>query len=363
MLHAVIMAGGSGTRFWPQSRKTLPKQLLPLTGSQTMIQQTVARCDGWIPPERTWIVTNRTQVEETRIQMPRLPPANALVEPCGRNTAPCVGLAAIHALHQDPDAVMFVMPADHVIQPIEVFQRAARHAVSIVSSLPDAFVLFGIPPTFPATGYGYIERGEELALGDDSVTPGGFHVQSFREKPNNEVAQGYLDSGNYYWNCGIFCWRAAAILSALQQFEPEMHAHLMRLSEALGTELWQPTLESEFPKMKSISIDYAVLERADHVAVVEAPFDWDDVGSWPALPRLTGVDRDGNTIDGLFSGVDTRGCIIRSTEADHLVATLGMEDCIIVHTKDATLIARKDQADEIRKLVAKIEADGRERFL
>lgn len=363
MLHAVIMAGGSGTRFWPQSRKTMPKQLLPLTGSQTMIQQTVDRCEGWIPPERTWIVTNQSQVETTLTQLPQLPTTNALVEPCGRNTAPCVGLAAIHALREDPDATMFVMPADHVIRPVEVFQQAAKQAVSIVSSMPDAFVLFGIPPSFPATGYGYIERGDGLKLTENAADSTGFHVRSFREKPNADVAQQYVDSGNYYWNCGIFCWRAAAILAALQQFEPEMHAHLMKLSEVLGTEQWQSTLEAEFPKMNSISIDYAVLERADKVAVVEAPFDWDDVGSWPALPRLAGVDDDGNTVDGTFSGVETSGCIIRSTESNHLVATLGLQDCIVVHTRDATLVARKDQADEIRKLVAKIEADGLERFL
>lgn len=360
MLHAVIMAGGSGTRFWPQSRKSVPKQLLPLTGSDTMIQQTVERCDGWIPPERTWVVTNQQQVALTQQQLPDVPANNVLVEPCARNTAPCLGLAAIHILHQDPDGVMFVMPADHVIQPIEVFQAAAKQAEQIVASTPDAFVLFGVPPTYPATGYGYIERGNTLAIEN---TAGAFHVQSFREKPTEGVAREYIQTGNYYWNCGIFCWRAAAILSALRNFEPDMHTRLMRLSEVIGTSDWQAALESEFPQMNSISVDYAVLERADQVAVVEAPFDWDDVGSWHSLPRLMSEDTSGNTIDGLHVGVDTQGCIIRSTESNHLVATLGMEDCIVVHTKDATLVARKDQADAIRKLVDTIEEDGLGKFL
>lgn len=360
MLHAVIMAGGSGTRFWPQSRKSVPKQLLPLTGSDTMIQQTVERCDGWIPAERTWIVTNQQQVALTQQQLPDLPLSNVLVEPCGRNTAPCLGLAAIHILHQDPDGVMFVMPADHVIQPIEVFQSAAKQAEQIVASTPEAFVLFGVPPTYPATGYGYIERGDSLTMANTSSA---FHVQSFREKPSEDVAREYIQTGNYYWNCGIFCWRAAAILTALRNFEPDMHTRLMRLSEVIGTADWQSALESEFPQMNSISVDFAVLEKADQVAVVEAPFDWDDVGSWHSLPRLMSEDNAGNTIDGLHVGVDTHGSIIRNTEADHLVATLGMEDFIVVHTKDATLVARKDQADAIRKLVAKIEEDGLGKFL
>lgn len=358
MLHAVIMAGGSGTRFWPQSRRNRPKQLLRLAGERTMLQDTVARCTPSIPLERTWIVTNHRQAEETARQLPDLPPGDILIEPCGRNTAPCIGLAAIRLLQDDPQAVMLVMPADHVIRPGAVFRAAAERACQMVARDPRQFVLFGIPPTSPATGFGYIERGEPLS----AAGPGAYQVAAFREKPDRATADEYLASGRFYWNCGIFVWRAAQILHALEEFEPDIHARLMRLAEHLGRPDWDAALRDEFPQMKSISIDFAVLERARNVCVLEAPFEWDDVGSWQSLPRLLGTDADGNTIDGRFCGVDTQGCTIRST-GDHLIATAGLEDCIVVHTPDATLVARKGDENAIRRLVQLLEERGDEQFL
>ena len=349
MLHAVIMAGGSGTRFWPQSRKRMPKQLLKLAGDRTMIQQTVDRCETWIPRDNVWVVTNAVQADETSRQLPDVPREQILLEPCGRNTAPCIGLAAIQILAKDPDGVMFVMPADHVIQPREIFQAAGQEAARLVAASPDQFVLFGVPPTYPATGYGYIERGAALAGGTKS-----FHVASFREKPAADVAQQYIDSGLYYWNCGIFCWSARGILAALERYEPEIHARLLTLSAAVGTPEWDSLLQAEFPQMKDISIDYAVLERADTVAVVEAPYEWDDVGSWLALPRLLGTDANGNTLDGPHIAIDTNDTIIRTTD-DHVVAALGVKDLIIVHTPDATLVAHRSDADSIRKIVASLQ--------
>lgn len=367
MLHAVIMAGGSGTRFWPQSRKSLPKQLLRLVGERTLIQSAVDRIvstpppltkgepEG-VPPERIWIVTNAAQAGETRRQLPELPADNLLVEPCGRNTAPCIGLAAIELLARDPDAVMLVMPADHVIRPDDVFRAAVRQAAQIVARDPAAFVLFGVPPTEPATGFGYIERGSPLDV------RGGYQVQAFKEKPTREVAQQYVAAGTYYWNCGIFVWRADSILQSLARHEPEIHARLQSLAGQIGSPGWTAALAAEFPRMKSISIDYAVLERSSHVTVLEAQFEWDDVGSWQALPRLLGQDADGNTVDGLHVGFDTRGCIIRSDPA-HLVATIGLEDFIVVHTPEATLVAKKDDENALRRLVAELEQRGLGKFL
>ncbi len=357
MLHAVVMAGGSGTRFWPQSRKKTPKQLLKLSGEQTMIQNTVGRCDGWIDTANTWVVTNAVQAEETGRQLPDVPASNIIIEPCARNTAPCLGLAAINLLKKDPDAVMFVMPADHVIQPQEVFQNAGKIAQQIVAGDPNQFVLFGVPPTYPATGYGYIERGEAL-----STIDGAFKVSSFREKPEREIAQQYVDAGSYYWNCGIFCWSAQAILDVLSEHEPDMHQRLLKLADALGTDGFDAMLAAEFPQMNSISIDHAVLEKAKQITVVEAPFEWDDVGSWLSLPRLLGEDDNGNTIDGPFCGVNTEGCIVRSPD-NHLIATLGMKDCIVVHTPDATLIANRHDADAMRDLVAALKEQGFENLL
>jgi mannose-1-phosphate guanylyltransferase len=215
-----------------------------------------------------------------------------------------------------------------------------------------------VSPTHPATGYGYIERGQPLA----GAAAKAFAVKSFREKPVIETAAQYLAAGDFYWNCGIFVWRAERILRALQEFEPELHARLMRLQAALESTRFNAILDAEFPNMKSISIDYAVLERASGVCVLEAPFAWDDVGSWQSLSRLRGTDAQGNTIDGPFCGVGTKGCIIRTSD-DHLVATIGLEDCIIVHTPDATLVARKDDENAIRQLVAMLEERGYDRFL
>jgi mannose-1-phosphate guanylyltransferase len=361
MLHAVIMAGGSGTRFWPESRRTKPKQLLRLYGEQTLIQQAAARCGDWISPERTWIVTNQSQAPETARQLPDVPAENILIEPCGRNTAPCIGLAAVQLLARDPEAVMLVMPADHVIGPESAFQAAARRAAEIVQQHPNSQVLFGVRPTYPATGFGYIQRGQPL---DDGQGRGeaAFQVASFREKPDVETARQYIDAGTFYWNCGIFVWRADCILNALKEFEPDIHAGLMRMASAVGSPDWPAVLDTEFPAMKSISIDYAVLERAKQVRVLEAPFEWDDVGSWPALERLLGTDGDGNTVDGPFCGVATRNCIVRSTP-DHVIAVAGVDDLVIVHTPDATLIARKDDENAIRQLVARMEELGYERHL
>ena len=358
MLHAVVMAGGSGTRFWPQSRKAMPKQLLRLAGDQTMIQQTVGRCDGWIQPANTWVVTNQIQAEETSRQLPDVPKSNILIEPCGRNTAPCIGLAAVQILKQDRNGLMFVMPADHVIGPQGLFQQAGRTAEQLVAQDPGRFVLFGVPPTFPSTSYGYIERHSPIEVVDGKA----YSVASFREKPVRNVAEQYMDDGSYYWNCGIFCWKAEEILSALCEYEPNIHMRLMTLADVIGTSAFDRTLADEFPQMDSISIDYAVLERSDSVAVVEAPFEWDDVGSWLALPRLLGADDHNNTIDGDFCGVDSSGCIVRSADG-HVVATLGVENLIIVHTPDATLVANRDDADSIRKLVDALRDAGHEALL
>ncbi len=358
MLHAVIMAGGSGTRFWPQSRKRLPKQLLPLAGSDTLVQQTVGRCQPTISPENIWIVTNQVQADETARQLPGIATSNILIEPCGRNTAPCIGLAAIRILKQDPDAIMVVMPSDHIIGTNDDFQQAMNQAATIVENSPNTFVLFGVRPTYASTGFGYIERGES----DGDASGGVFQVVSFREKPDEATAQQYLDSGQFYWNCGIFVWKAAAILEALERFEPEIHSRLMSLAGAIDTDNWETALSAEFPNMKAISVDYAVLERAADVCVIEATFDWDDLGSWHSLTRQLGTDADGNTIDGPYCGLRTSGCTVRTTD-DHLVATIGMSDCIVVHTPDATLVASKDDENAIRELIARIEEQGLERFL
>ncbi len=357
MRHAVIMAGGSGTRFWPQSRREFPKQFLTLQGDRSLIQSTFDRCRPEIGPERFWVVTNATQAAVTREQLPDIPAAQVLIEPCGRNTAPCIGLAAIHLVKQDPDAVMIIMPADHVIGPPEAFRQLVDRAVQLTEADPGRLVLFGVKPEYAATGFGYIERGDALPGETDA-----YAVASFREKPDAPTAKGYVAADRFFWNCGIFVWRAATILEALAEHEPQIFDRLQTLSGHIGRDDWDRVLAEEFPRMPSISVDYSVLERAENICLLEAPFAWDDVGSWEALSRLHEADADGNTIVGAHCGVDTSGCIVRS-EGDHLVATLGVEDLIVVHTPDATLVASRRDENAIRELVKKLQESGHERYL
>lgn len=352
MLHAVIMAGGSGTRFWPASRQAFPKQFLTLTGERSLIQSTSDRCAGWIPPERQWVVTNAAQADETRRQLPGLPANHVLVEPCARNTAPCVALAAAHLIKEDPDALMLLLPADHVIQPIAAFEKAGRQGQALVEADRNRLVLFGVTPAFPSTGYGYIERGALLDAHGSA-----YHVAAFREKPDRATAEQYLRAGTFYWNCGIFIWSARRILDAISAYEPEMGQLTDELAKSIGTSRYDTSIRELFPRMKSTSIDYAVLERDKSIVVLEAPFQWDDVGSWEALTRLSGSDEHGNTVAGRHVGIDTRNCIVRTTD-DHLVATLGLEDCIVVHTADATLVAKRGDENAIKKLIEQLKAQG-----
>ncbi|MBD3674926.1 MAG: mannose-1-phosphate guanylyltransferase [Planctomycetaceae bacterium] len=364
MLHAVVMSGGSGTRFWPRSRKSRPKQLLALAGKKSMIRETVDRVRPWIAEEQTWVVTNKRQSSATAEELPEIPKTQILVEPQGRNTAPCIGLAAVALLEKDPEAMMLVMPADHVIGPKEKFEAAVLMAVETIEQDPEKFVLFGVPPNYPSTGFGYIERGEPI----DGAPEGVYEVASFREKPVQKVAEEYLAKGSFYWNCGIFVWRADKILAALKRFEPEMHERLQKIKPSFETPQWHNQLQIEFPLMRSVSIDVGVLEKAAtdeagrNVAVIEAPFEWDDLGSWQSLPRRFEQDEEGNTVQGHYCGLETKNCII-SSQDDHLIATIGVEDLIIVHTPDATLVARKDDENAIRQLIEKLGENDYGKYL
>jgi mannose-1-phosphate guanylyltransferase len=357
MLHAVIMAGGAGTRFWPASRADLPKQLLALDSDRTMIQATYDRIRGLVPPAKTMVVTNQALTKTVAEQLPELPPRSVIGEPCKRDTAPCIGLSAGIIARDDPDAVIVVMPADHVIRPTERFLADVRRAVRLVDSDPRRIITFGIRPTFPAETYGYIERGDRVSEED-----GVYQVRMFREKPSAEKARQYLDSGLFYWNSGIFVWRARTIWDALCRFEPEMGQHLAPIVSAYGSPAFNAVFPDEFERIRGKSIDFAVMEKYQPVAVIEASFEWDDLGSWCSLARLRGSDHSGNTVIGRHLGIDTRGCIVRGDD-QHLVVTMGMEDCIVVHTSDATLVARKQDEESIRKVVEQLRQRGWKEYL
>ncbi len=350
MLYATIMAGGAGTRFWPASRKSQPKQLLNLAGNRTMIQSTVDRLDGLCPPENFLIVTNQALVEPIADQLPDLPRSSIIGEPAKRDTAPCIGLAAAWVANKEPDATMVVMPADHVIQPNEIFQEAIQHAADLVQLDPSRIVTFGIQPSYPAEVFGYIERGEQV---DSSTAHATFDVKRFREKPDLKTAEGFLEAGTFYWNSGIFVWRAQTILDALKMYQPEMHEHISRIAETFDTDQFAETLQTEFSAIKGTSIDYAVMEKYNNVLVVEAPFEWDDLGSWTAVPRQNGTDEAGNTIQGRHLGIETTGSIVR-TDDNHLLVTIGVQDCIVVHTDNATLVVDRKHEAKIKDIVGQL---------
>ncbi|TWT39252.1 mannose-1-phosphate guanylyltransferase [Blastopirellula retiformator] len=355
MLHAVIMAGGAGTRFWPASRAGRPKQLLDLTGDGTMIQATAARLSDLVDPSRILVVTSQRLVEPIQQQFPQLPAAAIVGEPCKRDTAPCIGLAALLVSRDDPEAIMVVMPSDHVISPEASFQSAVRYGAGLVAESENRIVTFGIQPKYAAETFGYIERGESLT--SDSSAPPTFQVARFREKPKGDVAREYFESGNFYWNSGIFIWKAKTILEALKRHEPEMFAHLEAINADWGTPQQAETFQREFAAIQGKSIDYAVMEHHQDVAVIEAPFLWDDVGNWQSLERLNDADSDGNTVLANHLGIDTKDCIIKA-DGDHLIVTLGMSGTIVVHTEDATLVADKQREEDIREVVKKLQANG-----
>jgi mannose-1-phosphate guanylyltransferase len=354
MLHAIIMAGGSGTRFWPKSRRDRPKQLLRLAGESTMLQQTVARIRPLVPLDRIAIITGSDQAEATRTQLPELPAGNVFAEPCPRDTAPCVALAAGLIAKRDPGGTMIVMPADHVIEPPEAFRTTVQAAASLVDEDHRALVTFGITPTRPETGYGYIERGALLETRRGVPV---YRVIQFREKPTRPAAEEFLAAGNFVWNSGIFVWRAQTILDELRAHRPRLATGLEPILRALGTPREREVLSRHFPHLERIPIDKAVMEHATNVRVLEVPYVWNDVGDWRALASLLERDATGNAVQGHVITRDTTNSIVISDDGG-LVATLGIDDLVVVHSGRATLVARKDQLDKLKSLVEGLDAAG-----
>jgi mannose-1-phosphate guanylyltransferase len=359
MLHAMIMAGGGGTRFWPRSRTTRPKQFLTFSGDRTLLQGTLDRISAQVPADRTWVITGRAHVAEAANQLPELAADHLVGEPSGRDTAACIGLGAALIAHVDPTATMIVMPADHVIEPVREFERAVHAAAQFADDHPNALLTFGIPPTYPATGYGYIQRG--TALGQrQGVTAS--KVQAFREKPDADTAERFVASGDFFWNSGIFVWKVAAILGELKRQRPAIYAAVERIAEAWPTARRDEVFRAEYESLQKVSIDYAVMEGAPEVLVIQAPYQWDDVGSWLALERRNPQDAHGNTVQGSHCGIDTTNCVI-GAEAGKLIATIGVSDLLIIQDGDATLVARKEDEAAVKQLVDKLRAEGWGQYL
>lgn len=359
MLHAVIMAGGSGTRFWPASRQAKPKQLLRLGATRSMLQTTLDRLQGLVSSEHVLVLTNSQLSDAVREQLPGVPLEHIVGEPFKRDTAPCIGVAASLVCAADPEGTMVVMPSDHVIEPKAEFHRALKAGVALVEQDPGRIVTFGIRPTYPAESFGYIQRGEAIG-GIPGIAS--FGVERFREKPDRVTAEEYLSAGTFYWNSGIFLWKAKTILEALKEFEPEMYEQIEAISKGIGTSKFQEIFAKHFEQIKGKSIDFAVMERYKNVSVIEAPFAWDDVGSWQAMARLIKPDANGNAIQGPYLPIDSKDMIV-SCEEDHLVVTIGMKDTIVVHTSDATLVAPKSEEERVREVVQQLKELGHHRYL
>jgi mannose-1-phosphate guanylyltransferase len=359
MLHAVIMAGGSGTRFWPMSRQSRPKHLLKLLGPESLLQCTVTRIAPCVPEDRILVITGSDHAEEVRSQLPKLARGAVIAEPCRRDTAPCIGLAAVLLLQADSDAKMLVLPADHVIAPDEKFHAAIERAAALVRQDEKRLVTLGIRPDRPATGYGYIQRGAQLGGSQESPA---FAVTTFREKPTREVAAEYVRSGEFYWNSGVFLWSARTILEEIRRGRPAISDALERIGRAWRTADAERVFCEEYERIDGISIDYAVLEASSNVVVVEAAFQWDDVGSWGAVERLQKTPPGQNTVRGRHCEIDTKSCIVL-TDPDHLVATIGVEDLIIVQCGKATLVANKGREESVKQLVEILRKQGNGDYL
>ncbi|AGF54185.1 mannose-1-phosphate guanylyltransferase [Clostridium saccharoperbutylacetonicum] len=355
---AIIMAGGKGERFWPRSRKNMPKQFLSLTeDGKTLIQLTVERLKSLVDIEDTFIVTNKDYKELVLSQIPNIPEENILLEPVARNTAPCVGLAAMHVKKKYGDATMIVLPSDHLIKYNEFYIDTLKVAIDVAEE-ENNLITIGIMPSYPETGYGYInfERNFDNSRGNNV-----YKVNSFVEKPDLNTAKEYLASGRYLWNSGMFVWKASSILLNIRELLPDMYNGLERIYETIDESNSEIVLKEAFENMKSESIDYGIMERANDIYTIPGSFGWDDVGSWLALERINKTNDDGNVVKGNVITIDTKKSIIQAQ--DKLIATVGIKDVIIIDTEDVLLIANKEDTQNIKKIIENLKICNRDCYL
>ncbi len=346
-MYALILAGGNGTRLWPYSRIDRPKQFLSLHGERTMLQQTVDRIRPLVRPERIYIATGAAYVNLVAEQLPDVPRENILAEPSGRGTAPCIGWAALYLRRRDPDAVMAVLSADHRIERVDRFREVLGAGAALARQ--GYLVTLGITPTEPSTGYGYIRRCEPLAAGSAHAP---YRVAGFVEKPNAERARAYLASGDYLWNAGMFVWRADRILDELRRHSPGVAQPLELIATGIGTPDERATLERAWATIENVAIDVAVMERTTHAAVIPADLGWSDVGDWAALADILPRDAIGNVVLGQHVGIDTRDTLIYGN--GRVIATIGLENFVIVDTHDVLMICPRDRVQDVKALVAQV---------
>lgn len=359
--YAVIMAGGGGTRLWPLSRKKTPKQFLSLDGDRSLFQLAVDRLDGLFDPDHIYVVTIEEQAALLQRQCPQIPSANFILEPLPRGTASVVGLAAAVLRKRDPLATMAVLTADHFIKNEKYFRLLLEQAYEVAQQ--DYLVTLGIEPLYAATGYGYLQQGEALPMGFDKNST--YQVQSFREKPDLETAERFLAEGGFYWNSGMFIWRAEMIWQEIKNRMPQLFRVIQWIYEVLGEEEETVILHSLWHTIKPDSIDYGIMEKANRVAMLTARgMGWNDVGSWDALDEVLPKDEDNNIlVSAQHIGINTHGMVICSDKTDRLIVTIGMQDVIVIDTRDVLLICRKENAQQVKEMVAHLKRIGLEQYL
>lgn len=349
--YGIIMAGGSGTRFWPLSRKHLPKQFLNLTGKEIMVNETIDRLYPVIEKENVFVVTSKMHAQLTFDEAAgRLMRDHVLAEPAARNTAACIGYAAMEIIKKYGDGIMGIFASDAYIGDEEVFRGVLERAIHEAEAA-DKLVTIGIRPSFPATGYGYIKRKSADCM----------DVEEFVEKPDVETARHYLESGNYLWNSGMFVWKASVILRQMQRLLPDVYECLEMIGQSMGTEREKVVIEEIYPKIPKISVDYGIMERADNVIVLEGDFGWNDVGSLDAIETLHEPDADGNVMCCEHICLDAQGCI--GSSENKLLALIGVKNLIVVETEDTVLVCDKDRAQDVKKIVEQLEAEGKTHYL
>ena len=357
--YAIIMAGGGGTRLWPVSRRKHPKQIISLVEENSLFQSTVERLEGIFPPERILVVTVADQAEELKNQAPHLPPENFILEPAPRGTASVVGLAAVILQKRDPQAVMVVLPSDHYIRNRELFYLLLRVAVDVAEK--EYLVTLGITPTYPATVYGYIQRGEPLP---DKFAYPAYQVLRFKEKPDETQARKMIATHDHSWNSGMFLWRTETILNEISRQMPDLHNALTQIGAAWGTEKQNATLIDLWPDLLNVTVDYGIMENAEKVAVLPAGgLEWSDIGNWDSLFDVLIPDIDGNIV---FSGhhiaVETSGSLVYGNNDGRLIVTIGVDNLIVVDTGDVLLVCHKDQAAKVRQVVDKLKNSDKEHY-
>ncbi|MBI3985701.1 MAG: mannose-1-phosphate guanylyltransferase [Lentisphaerae bacterium] len=343
--YAIILSGGKGERFWPMSTSRRPKQFLRLVGGEPLLVSAVKRLAPWIPPERTFIVTRRDLVGATCRMLPSFPPSRVIGEPCGRDTAAAIALGAALVAREDPRAAFCVLTADHAIGEPGLFRRTLREAFT-VAEMEDVLVTIGIKPAFPATGFGYIEAGAPFPHRGRRRF---YAARRFVEKPDIGTAKTCFRKGSYYWNSGMFVWSVSAIRRAFERHRPALAELMRRLESAPSAVRMLAIAKILYPKLEKISIDYAVMEKADNVVMAPGAFSWDDVGAWPALENHCPRDAGSNVVVGKAEALDATGNILVSE--DGLIAVLGVHDLVVVRTRHATLVCPRNRAQDVKKLV------------